>query len=106
MYFLVFDFSSSHHDSFRDTISWECVVKNDGVRSRLIELQSFLLNKFYVDPIHRVLMLSSTALCMVLCKTRCSQVDRVRIPCLTTLSLDTVENVMVGEVDELEEDVG
>ena len=25
---------------------------------------------------------------------------------LTTLSLDTVEDVMVGEVDELEEDVG
>ena len=26
--------------------------------------------------------------------------------CLTTLSLDTVEDVMGGEVDELEEDVG
>ena len=26
--------------------------------------------------------------------------------CLITLSLDTVEDVMVGEVDELEEDVG
>ena len=26
--------------------------------------------------------------------------------CLITLSLDTVENVMVGDVDELEEDVG
>ena len=25
---------------------------------------------------------------------------------LTTLSLDTVEDVMVGDVDELEEDVG
>ena len=24
--------------SFRDTISWECIVKNDGVRSSLIEL--------------------------------------------------------------------
>ena len=26
--------------------------------------------------------------------------------CLVTLSLDTVEDVMVGKVDELEEDVG
>ena len=26
--------------------------------------------------------------------------------CLATLSLDTVEDVMVGEVEELEEDVG
>ena len=26
--------------------------------------------------------------------------------CLATLSLDTVEDVMVGEVDQLEEDVG
>ena len=26
--------------------------------------------------------------------------------CLATLSLDTVEDVVVGEVDELEEDVG
>ena len=25
--------------------------------------------------------------------------------CLTTLSLDTIENVMVGEVDDLEEDM-
>ena len=34
-------------------------MKNDGVRSCLIELQSFLLRKFDVDPIHRVLMFSS-----------------------------------------------
>ena len=25
-------------NNFRDTISWECIVKNDSVRSRLIEL--------------------------------------------------------------------
>ena len=31
--------------NFRDTISWECFVKNDGVRSCLIELQSFLQSK-------------------------------------------------------------
>ena len=48
--FLVYDFSRFHH--FRDTISWECIVKDDCVRSCLIELHSFLLSKFYVDPIH------------------------------------------------------
>ena len=31
---------------------------------------------------------------------------RVSRPCLSTLSLDTVEDVMGGEVDELEEDLG
>ena len=42
-------FSSFHHNSFRDTISWECVVKDDCGQSCLIELKSFLLSKFYVD---------------------------------------------------------
>ena len=32
------------------------MVKDDGVRSRPIELESFLLSKFDVDPTHRVLM--------------------------------------------------
>ena len=40
IYFLVNDFSGFHHNSFRDTISWECVVKDDCVRSCLIELKS------------------------------------------------------------------
>ena len=53
-------------------------MKNDGVRSRLIELQSFLLSKFDVDPIHRVLMFLPRFI-HVLCKTQCSQVDRVKI---------------------------
>ena len=43
-------------DSLRDTISWERVAKDECVRSCLIELKSFLLSKFDVDPIHRVLM--------------------------------------------------
>ena len=55
IYFVVYDFSRSHHDSLRDTISWERVVKDDCVRSCLIKLQSFLLSKFDVNPIHRVL---------------------------------------------------
>ena len=62
----------------RNTIGWECIVENDGVRSSLIELQSFLLSKFKVDPIHRVLMFLPC--CMhVPCKTQCFQVDLLRI---------------------------
>ena len=56
MYFHVNDFSSFHLDSLWDTIGWECIVKDDSVRSCLIELKSFLLSKLYVDPIHRILM--------------------------------------------------
>ena len=73
-----YNFSNFHPNNFRDAISWECIVKNGGVRSRLIELQSFLVNKFAVDPIHRVLMFLS-CFTHLLCKTRCSQVDRIRI---------------------------
>ena len=43
MNFLEYDFSRFHHKNFRDTISWECIVKDDCVRSCLIELQSFPL---------------------------------------------------------------
>ena len=56
MYFLVYDFSSFHPNNFRNTISWKSFVKNDRVRSSLIELQSFLQSKIDVDPIHCVLM--------------------------------------------------
>ena len=65
-----FDFSRSHHDSLRDTISWERVVKDDCVRSCLIKLQSFLLSKFDVNPIHSVLMFLPYSL-LLPCKTRC-----------------------------------
>ena len=43
--------SRIHLDSLRDTISWECVVMDDVVRSRLIELKSFLFSKFDIDPL-------------------------------------------------------
>ena len=72
------EFSSFHLNSLRDTIGWECIVKDDGVRSRLIELKTFLLSKFDVDPIHRVLMFLPCFV-HVLCKTRCFQVDCQRI---------------------------
>ena len=50
-HFLVHDFSSFHPNNFRNTISWQCFVKNDSVRSSLIELQFFLQSKIDVDPI-------------------------------------------------------
>ena len=52
----ILDFFRFQHNNFRDTISWECVVKDDCVRSCLIELKSFLLSKLFFDPIHGVLM--------------------------------------------------
>ena len=42
IYFLENDFSRFHQNNFRDTISWECVVKDDCVPSCLIELQSLV----------------------------------------------------------------
>ena len=69
LYLLVYDFSSFHPTNIRNSISWECFVKNDCVRSCLIELQSFLLSKVDVDPIHRILM-SLPCFMHVLCKTR------------------------------------
>ena len=52
----VYDFFRFHHNRFRDTISWECIIEDDCVRSCLIELQSFPLGKLYIDPVHRVLV--------------------------------------------------
>ena len=31
IHFLVLDFSRVHHNNFRETISWECFVKDDGI---------------------------------------------------------------------------
>ena len=78
IYFLVNDFSRFHHDSLRDTISWKRVVKDDCVRSFLIELKSFLLSKFDVNPIHRVLMFLPYFL-LVPSKTRCIHVNFIWI---------------------------
>ena len=42
--------SSFHPNNFRNTISWKCFLKDDSVRSSLIELQSFHHSKIDVDP--------------------------------------------------------
>ena len=53
-------------------------MKNDSARSSLTELQSFLLSKVDVDPIHCILMFLPCFV-YVLCETQCIQVDRIRI---------------------------
>ena len=76
---LAYDCSSFHPNNFRDIISWEwCFVKNDSVRSCLIELQSFIQSKVDVDPIHHVLMFLPCFM-HVLCMTRYTQIDHIKI---------------------------
>ena len=56
IYLLVYNFFRFHHNRFRDTTSWECIIEDDGVRSCLVELQSFPKSKLYIDPVHRILV--------------------------------------------------
>ena len=70
MYLLVYDISSFHPNNVLDTINWECFVKNNSVRSSLIELKSFLQSKVDVDPIHSILLFLPRFL-LVPCKTWC-----------------------------------
>ena len=72
MYFFVKDFSSFHPNNFRSTISWKCFLKDDCIRSSLIECQPFLNSKIDVDPIYCVLM-SLPCVMQVLCMTRYTQ---------------------------------
>ena len=44
------DFSNFLSNNFRNTTSWKCFLKNDCIRSSLIECQSFLKSKIHVDP--------------------------------------------------------
>ena len=76
--FLVFDFSNFHPNNFRNTISWKCFLKDDCIRSSLIELQSFPQSKIDVNPAHCVQM-SFQCFVQVLCTTRYTQVNLVRI---------------------------
>ena len=72
VYFFVYDLCTvSILTTFGIQYFWKCFVKNDSVRSRLIELQSFSYSKIDVDPIFP---------CFVhtLCMTRLTQVDRIR----------------------------
>ena len=77
VYFFVHDFSRFHPNNFRNTISWKCFLKDDSIRSSLIEFQSFLNGKIDVDPTYCVLM-SFSCFMHVLCTTRYTQVDYIR----------------------------
>ena len=65
-------------------ISWKCFLKNDRIRSSLIECQSFADRKIDVDRIYRVLMFLP-CIAQVLCTTWYIQVNLFRI--FVTLSL-------------------
>ena len=65
-------FSRFHPNNFWDTLSWECVVEDDCVRSCLIELQSLSLSKLNIDPVHRILV--HFPLLLVRCKTWFGQI--------------------------------
>ena len=66
--------------TFEITISWECIVEDDCVRSCLIELESFPLNKLFIDPcLHHILV--SFPLLLAQCKTWFGQIKLLRIPC-------------------------
>ena len=76
--FFLYDFSSFHPNNFRNTISWKSFLKNDCIRSSLIECQSFLNSKIDVDPKNCVLM-SLPCIMQVLCMTWYSEVNLCRI---------------------------
>ena len=93
-YFLVYNFSRCHHNNFfRDTISKECVVKDDCVRSCLIELQSFPLTKLYIDPIHRVFMSFPLSVCTMQDVVRSRQAYTDLLCCLS-MGFTAVKNTV------------
>ena len=78
MYFSVYDFSSFHPNNFWNTIRWKCFLKDDSIRSSLIEFQSFFSSKIDVDPIYCVLM-TLPCVVQVLCMTWYIQINHLRI---------------------------
>ena len=60
---LVYDFFRFHHNCFRDTTSWECIVEDDCVRSCLIELQPLSVEQVVYRPSSPYLGALSTVAC-------------------------------------------
>ena len=60
MYTFLEDFSSFHPNNFRNTISWKCSLKDNCIRSSLIECQSFFDRKINYQPKIPRLDVSST----------------------------------------------
>ena len=62
---LIFEFSSLQSHNFWNTIRWKCSLKDDCIRSSLIECQSFSNRKININPKYRALMfLPSTEKCL------------------------------------------
>ena len=79
-YFFVFDSSNFHPNGFRDTNKL-AVYRNEWQRSLAENYNPFLMSKFDIDPIHRVLMFLPC--CMhVPCKTRCTPSRSSQDPCV------------------------
>ena len=66
--FLVYDFSSLQSHNFWNTISWKCSLKDDCIRSSLMECPSLLNRKININPKYRVLMFHPSIV-EVLCST-------------------------------------
>ena len=60
--------------NFYNTMGWECSLKNNCVRSCLIERLSFFDSKINIDPKYRILM-SLPCSVHVSCKTWCREVN-------------------------------
>ena len=78
---LTFSFKTSpvfQSNNFWDTISWKCSLKDDCIRSSLIECQSFPNREIDVEPIYCVLV-SFPCIMQVLCTTWYIQVSHIRI---------------------------
>ena len=78
MYAFSYKTSQSSISQLLDTISWKCSLKDDCIRSSLIECQSFPNRKIAVDPLYRVLMFLPSAM-QLLCTTWYTQVNLFRI---------------------------
>ena len=85
-------FFRHHHNCFRDTISWECIVEDDCVRSCLIDLQSFSLSKLNIDPVHRILV--HFPLLLVRCKTWFGQIKLYWILMILMHGIHAVKNTV------------
>ena len=73
----MYAFSSLQSDKFWNTISWKCSLKDNCIRSSLIECQSFLNCEININPIYSVLMFLPCAM-QVLCMTWYIQVNLFR----------------------------
>ena len=78
VWFLIQDFSSLQSHNFWNTISWKCSLKDNCIRSSLIEFQSFPNRKIDINPKYRVLMFLPSTM-QVLCTTWYREINMCRI---------------------------